>query len=94
MIITQSAKDEILKNAKFLRIIATPGGCAGFQYELSYTNESGNNIVLEECIITDQVSKQFIDPITLDFVEELGRKEFVIANPNKKTCGCGNSFAA
>ena len=69
------------------------GGCSGFQYELSYQNERNNDLVLNEIILTDEISSKLIKDITLDFINELGYSEFKITNPNaKKGCGCGNSF--
>ena len=92
MVITQAAKEEILKHAKFLKIIAVPGGCAGLQYELAYTNTKGDDIELCDCVLTDTASRELIEPITIDFIDELGSREFLLSNPNKKSCGCGNSF--
>lgn len=93
MQITENAKKEILKNAKFLKIIAEPGGCAGIQYSLVYKNECDDEQIVEECILTDEISQQFLANTTLDFVEEPGCREFVITNPAHSTCGCGKSFS-
>jgi len=93
MIVTDCAKTEIQKHAKFLKIIAVPGGCAGFKYELSYCSDATNDdVILHECVLTDEASYQFIEGITIDFIDEIGHREFVLKNPAKKGCGCGNSF--
>lgn len=94
MEISQSAKNEIKKNAKFLKITVESGGCSGFQYDLSYENDAKNFLIIDEIILTDAVSFEIIKEIFLDFKNELGYKEFSINNPlaNSK-CGCGNSFS-
>ncbi len=95
MKLTENAMNEIRKNAKFLKITVEIGGCAGFQYDLEYTNHIPENFFLaNEFIVTDQESLNLIENIELDFLNELGFEEYKIINPKaKKSCGCGNSFA-
>lgn len=94
MLVSSNAREEILRNAKFLKITAQMGGCAGFQYNLEYVNEITDEIMLLDCILTDEVSGPLIEEIELDFINELGCKEFVIKNAKaKNSCGCGNSFS-
>ena len=48
MYITKNALDEIKRNGKFLKIIVEAGGCAGFEYILSYTNEVEEGFAIQE----------------------------------------------
>jgi iron-sulfur cluster insertion protein len=94
MKITTSAQQEIRRNARFLKIIVELGGCSGFQYELSFTDDAENLLIVENLIVTDEVSYKIIENIELDFINEIGYHEFSIKNPLiKKGCGCGNSFS-
>jgi iron-sulfur cluster insertion protein len=93
VIITENAKSEILKRAKFLKILVELGGCAGFQYNLEYTNDTSDYKIVEDIILTDEASLELISEIELDFVQQLEYNEFIIKNPKAKSgCGCGNSF--
>lgn len=93
MVVKENARKEILQNAKFLKITVQSGGCSGFQYDLEYKNIIEDEILIAHCVLTDDVSQEFLKDVILDFVEEPGVREFIIHNPNKKTCGCGNSFS-
>lgn len=95
MKITDSAKKEILKQKKYLRITVEIGGCDGFQYDLDYVEEIPAGFeVKESLIVTDEASWNMIKDIELEYKDELGYAEFKITNPNaKKGCGCGNSFS-
>jgi iron-sulfur cluster assembly protein len=94
MIITEEAQREIVNHAKYLRITASIGGCAGFQYHLEYVDEmSEGDVAINDFVITNLESKLLIENIVLDFVDAIERREFVITNKRAiKQCGCGNSF--
>jgi iron-sulfur cluster assembly protein len=94
MQLTNNAKEEIIRNAKYLKITAQPGGCAGLSYYLEYKNEiAADEKCINDSILTDESSLPFIEDITLDFAQQLGRSEFVITNEQKTSCGCGKSFS-
>lgn len=85
------------KNLK-LRIKVTGGGCSGFSYDYSMTEESmPDDIVIQQndaIVLVDKKSTKFLENSTIDFIEELGSQYFAITNPNATTkCGCGNSFS-
>ncbi len=89
-------KEESIKS--YFRISVLGGGCSGFQYDFSFTNEK--NIDDEEYIdkeikyLIDKTSIEFINGGKLDYVDELAGSYFKIENPNSTAnCGCGTSFS-
>ena len=81
-----------------LRIQVSGGGCSGFSYNYSMTEESSEEDIKFEkdniTLLIDPVSLPFLSNSTIDFIEELGSSYFSIKNPNATAkCGCGNSFA-
>lgn len=82
----------------FLRIAVSGGGCSGFQYGLSFDDETHpDDIVFEqggERIVVDEVSLELLAGSEVDFVEDLMGASFQIKNPKaSSSCGCGNSFS-
>ena len=80
-----------------LRLLVTPGGCAGYEYGMDFEEKSGNDdIVLEQHglkVFVDKESASLIAGTEIDFVEGLHQTGFKITNPNAKSmCSCGNSF--
>jgi len=82
----------------FLRIAVSGGGCSGFQYGLSFDEEtSPDDVVFEHGgirVVVDDVSLELLNGSEVDFVEDLMGASFQIKNPNAASyCGCGNSFS-
>lgn len=82
-----------------LRIGVVGGGCSGFQYSMSFENESGmmdkffNFEGLK--VFVDATSLMYLKGCVVDYVETLEAAGFKFENPNvKSTCGCGSSFSA
>jgi iron-sulfur cluster assembly accessory protein len=82
-----------------LRLGVVGGGCSGFQYSMSFENQSG----MMDKVLTFDGLKVFVDSTSLmylggcvvDYVETLEAAGFKFENPNvKSTCGCGSSFSA
>lgn len=78
-----------------LRLRVEGGGCSGFQYKMGLSEETHNNdVVFEECVVTDDISLPFLDGSTVLFEKGLIGSEFKINNPNAVSgCGCGTSFS-
>lgn len=82
-----------------LRISVEGGGCAGFQYEYKFVNDSIQieDLYIEQNgakVIIDSISLQFVQGSTLDYIEGLEGSYFTIKNPQAASgCGCGNSFS-
>ena len=82
----------------FLRIAVSGGGCSGFQYGLSFDEEtSPDDVVFEHGgirVVVDDVSLELLNGSEVVFVEDLMGASFQIKNPNAaSSCGCGNSFS-
>jgi iron-sulfur cluster insertion protein len=91
------AQEEAEEGA-FLRIAVSGGGCSGFQYGLTFDNETNaDDIVFEHGgvrVVVDDVSLDLLNGAEVDFVEDLMGASFQIRNPNAaSSCGCGNSFS-
>jgi iron-sulfur cluster assembly accessory protein len=101
MKITQAAIEQVRtiineqKPQGRLRLAVVGGGCAGFSYEFALEDApQDDDITLEEGIIVDPVSLQYLTEATLDYVSTLQGSSFTIHNPSvKTTCGCGSSFS-
>lgn len=87
------------KSSLFVRVTVDGGGCQGFEYQLSFTDEPDDDDLFTEDadynvgVTTDPMSMGFLNGATLDFENELIGSKFVIKNPNAtSSCGCGTSF--
>jgi iron-sulfur cluster insertion protein len=81
-----------------LRIAVSGGGCSGFQYGMSFDDQTNpDDRVFERDgvgIVVDEVSLDLLAGAEVDFVEDLMGAAFRINNPNAaSSCGCGNSFS-
>jgi iron-sulfur cluster insertion protein len=82
----------------FLRIAVSGGGCSGFQYGMSFDDQTNpDDKVFERDgigVVVDEVSLDLLNGAEVDFVEDLMGASFQIRNPNAaSSCGCGNSFS-
>jgi iron-sulfur cluster assembly accessory protein len=92
---------EILKNEpenSVLRVSVEGGGCSGFQYTYSITQDrSDDDLVVEgdgATVVIDRISLDFLRGSQIDFVDDLMGRMFKIHNPAATaSCGCGSSFA-
>ena len=95
-------KTKTKTNPPLLRVAVDGGGCSGFQYAFSLDADAGvgaRDFVFEKKgarVVVDDVSFEFLKGATVDYVEEMIKSSFAIANnPNSDgSCGCGVSFAA
>jgi iron-sulfur cluster insertion protein len=81
-----------------LRISVSGGGCSGFQYGLSFDDQTNpdDSVFARDGIgiVVDDVSLDLLAGAEVDFVEDLMGAAFRINNPNAaSSCGCGNSFS-
>jgi len=80
-----------------LRIGVVGGGCSGFQYSMSFENQSGMMDKVYDFnglkVFVDATSLMYLNGCTVDYVETLEAAGFKFENPTvKSTCGCGSSF--
>ena len=81
-----------------LRIGVVGGGCSGFQYSMSFENQSGmmdKVLKFDDLkVFIDATSAMYLNGCTVDYVETLEAAGFKFENPTvKSTCGCGSSFS-
>ena len=105
IVVTESAarriaalKEQEQAEGARLRIAVSGGGCSGFQYGLSFDEQtSPDDVVFEHggvTVVVDDVSLDLLNGAEVDFVEDLMGASFQIKNPNAaSSCGCGNSFS-
>ena len=81
-----------------LRVQVVPGGCSGFEYDLSLAApEDGDEVVESDGVrvIVDRFSVPYLLGVELDYEEGFQGAGFLINNPNASaSCGCGKSFQA
>ena len=81
-----------------LRIGVVGGGCSGFQYSMSFENQSGMMDKVMKFddlkVFVDATSAMYLNGCVVDYVETLEAAGFKFENPTvKSTCGCGSSFS-
>jgi len=93
----------------FLRVYVDAGGCSGFQYQFEVDNDLDEDedvvVVMAKIdsdgglglprVVVDETSMGFLEGSTIDYVIEMIKSAFVVAdNPQSESaCGCGSSFA-
>jgi len=80
-----------------LRVFVQGGGCSGFQYGMALENNiREQDKVFEDHgvkVVIDEVSIDYMNGASIDYVEDVMESGFKIDNPNAMAaCGCGNSF--
>lgn len=84
-------------DALALRVAVRPGGCSGFQYDMFFDREVGEEDATAEYfgvkVVVDSASAPHLEGATVDYQDGLQGQGFAINNPNvTRTCGCGQSF--
>ena len=97
--LTQIMKEEN-KQGGYLRATVLAGGCSGYTYDLELVDKDSvrkSDIKIDQeniKILVDGESAEFLDGITIDFIDTLKESGFKFNNPNAtKSCGCGKSFS-
>ena len=94
-------EDASYDSNQYLRVGVAGGGCAGFDYKLSFVDKSKYaedvyNKYNQDgiTVIVDKKSELYIDGTTIDWYNDLMKQGFTFNNPNaSRTCGCGESFS-
>jgi iron-sulfur cluster insertion protein len=81
-----------------LRMFVQGGGCSGFSYGFALDEEKNEDDFEVPAgsgsVRVDAVSAQYLQGVTVDFVDDLMGASFKISNPSASTtCGCGSSFS-
>lgn len=82
-----------------LRVAIEGGGCSGFRYRFSFDeelSEDDQSVAFGGVeLVTDPVSRCYLEGAELDYGEGLSGAQFEWRNPQaRRTCGCGQSFEA
>jgi iron-sulfur cluster assembly protein len=82
-----------------LRVFVSGGGCQGYQYGMTLEETPSESDVVRERhgvkLIVDDISVNYLNGASIDYVEDVMESGFKIDNPNAvSSCGCGNSFQA
>ena len=82
-------------NKKFVRLQVKGGGCAGFNYDWSFSNEeTRNDVIVDDILIIDRINELYLTGMQLDYTYDDFESAFVFNNPQaKSSCGCGTSFS-
>ncbi|XP_028087718.1 iron-sulfur assembly protein IscA-like 2, mitochondrial [Camellia sinensis] len=90
--------DEASRKENMLRLSIEAGGCSGFQYNFSLDDKTNADDRLFERdgvkLVVDKISFDFVKGSSVDYVEELIRSGFQVAdNPSAVGgCSCKSSF--
>ena len=82
-------------NKSFVRLDIKGGGCAGFEYQWSYSDkEQQNDCVIENVLLVSRDYELYLLGLELDYTYDDFESSFKFNNPQaKSTCGCGTSFS-
>ena len=80
-----------------IRLKVVSGGCAGFSYDMMFdeiTSELDETLEQGDIkVVVDPISFQYLENVTIDYVDGLMGAGFKFINPDvKASCGCGSSF--
>ena len=101
--LTQKASKNFIRMAgdegatdKHLRVQVTGGGCAGYEYELTFDSPEKKDLTFEALgvkICVDRKSHLLVDGLTIDWTNDLSAPGPRFENPKAtSTCGCSTSF--
>lgn len=81
-----------------VRVKVVGGGCAGFSHDMYFEEQVTDMDEVFELdgvkVVCDPLSFQYLDEVTIDYVESPIGAGFKFLNPNVKgTCGCGSSVS-
>ena len=65
-------------NKKFVRLQVKGGGCAGFNYDWSFSNEeTRNDVIVDDILIIDRVNELYLTGMQLDYTYDDFESAFV-----------------
>jgi iron-sulfur cluster assembly accessory protein len=97
---TQAVRELLVKReltGYALRVFVSGGGCSGFQYGMALENNIRPTDLCYDYedvkVVVDEVSINYLNGATVDYVDSVMGSGFKIENPNAvSNCGCGSSF--
>jgi len=90
---------QVEDNIEGVRVFATPGGCSGVSFGMTFTDQINDDDSLREFgdfkLIIDSATMQYLQGVEIDFVGDGGEARFVFNNMQPVSgggCGtCGSS---
>ena len=90
-------EDEELSVDVPLRVSVKGGGCAGYEYNLTFGEPAKKDLVFESKglpIVIDRKSHIVVDGLEIDWSQDLSAPGPRFQNPRaESTCGCSTSFS-
>jgi iron-sulfur cluster insertion protein len=92
--------EQVEEEIKGIRVYATPGGCSGINFGMTFTDQINDNDGVLECgtfnVIVDDGTMQYLKGVEIDFVDRgAGGASFVFNNLQPvggSACGsCGSA---
>ena len=85
------------KQFSYIRIGVTGGGCAGFEYIFTDSNDLNNEDIILDYgkwkFLIDPLSVEYVEGITIDYVTDGLNSYFNFINQKEESrCGCGVSI--
>ena len=80
---------------KYVRLQVKGGGCAGFNYDWSFSDdEQREDVIVDDILLVDRINELYLTGMELDYTYDDFESAFVFNNPQaKSSCGCGTSFS-
>tara|TARA_B100001093_G_scaffold520418_1_gene615647 strand:- start:3486 stop:3794 length:309 start_codon:yes stop_codon:yes gene_type:complete len=80
---------------QYVRLDVKGGGCAGFNYEWSFTKEDQrNDCIIDNVLLVSRDYELYLMGLELDYTYDDFESMFKFNNPKAtSSCGCGTSFA-
>ena len=80
---------------KYVRLEVTSGGCAGFEYKWSFTDdEARDDKVYDDVLIVHKMFELYSMNTEIDYTKDDFNANLTFSNPAaKSSCGCGTSFS-
>jgi iron-sulfur cluster insertion protein len=90
---------QVEEEIKGLRVYATPGGCSGINFGMTFTDQLNDNDKRLSCegfdVIVDSDTLQHLAGVEIDFVDQGdGNASFVFNNLQQMGGGCGTCGSA
>ena len=90
-------EDEELSEDVPLRVAVKGGGCAGYEYDLTFGESTKRDLMFESeglPIVIDKKSHLVVDGLEIDWSQDLSAPGPRFENPRaSSTCGCYTSFS-
>ncbi|HEB95877.1 MAG TPA: iron-sulfur cluster assembly accessory protein [Sedimenticola thiotaurini] len=90
---------QVEEEIKGVRVYATPGGCSGISFGMTFTDQINGNDAVLQCdgfsVIVDNDTMQYLRGVEIDFVDRGdGQATFVFNNLQPVGSACGSCGSA